>query len=262
MTNQAVGLNNYATGESSRYPELWRGCIGAWAPFLGASGSRQHDLSRSRAWQNATSLPTYDLRDGVNAIVGNPTISATTPAHFLSLTEATFFCWVYKSAQGDNVSAAPLTGANNSRFGMQWAGDGTLYSIFEGDGNSNFASRSLTGAGSKLVGAQYKAGLSNATWVNGIKVTHANFAPTTLRTTASTSSLTTDGFSSTSANGAIFAMMFWNRRLSDNEMALISRVGIKGLFERRSSRRVNTAAAALNAIYATRQTQLIGGGLL
>lgn len=56
MTNQAIGLNNYATGENSRYPELWRGCVGAWAMCLGPTGTRLHDFSGRQNWGTLTNM--------------------------------------------------------------------------------------------------------------------------------------------------------------------------------------------------------------
>ena len=54
--NSAVGLNNYATHDQSRYPELWRGCVGAWAPCLGPTGGRLFDFSRNQNWGTLTNM--------------------------------------------------------------------------------------------------------------------------------------------------------------------------------------------------------------
>ena len=250
---------DFGTYDESAYPQLWDGVIGAWCPFLGTTGSRQHDLSRSMNWQDATSLPTYDVRGGVTGVVGNPAFSATTPAHYLSLTEATMFAWVTKSAQGDVVTCGPLTGSNNSRFSVVWFSDGNLYASIEGQGSQNFATRSLTGSGAKLIGVQYRGITGNTVsgvWVDGVR-TAGPTAPASLRTTASTSSLTTDGNSVTSANGAVFGMMFWRRCLTDNEMAEISRIGLPALFERR--RRTLRRVTIEQATGARRRRILCGG---
>ena len=249
---------DFGTFDESAYPELWDGVIGAWCPFLGPTGSRQHDVSRSMNWQNATSLPTYDVRGGVTAVVGNPALSATTPAHYLSLTEATMFAWVNKSAQGDVVACGPLTGPNNSRFSVVWFSDGSLYASVEAQGSQNFAARSLTGSGAKLIGLQYRGITGNTVsgvWVDGVR-TAGPTAPASLRTTASTSSLTTDGQNVTSANGAVFGMLFWRRCLTDNEMAEISRIGLPALFERR--RRTLRRVAVEQATGARRRRILTG----
>ena len=47
---------DYGTHDESAYPELWRGCVGAWAPCLGPTGLRLHDLSRYRNWGTLTNM--------------------------------------------------------------------------------------------------------------------------------------------------------------------------------------------------------------
>jgi hypothetical protein len=253
---------NFATHDESAYPELWDGVIGAWAPFLGPTGSRQHDLSRLMNWQSAASVPVYSLRQGVIAVTGNSGLSATTPASYLGLTEATMFAWVSKTTQIDIVACGALTGANNSRFSFAWFSDGNLYASIEQSG-SNFATRVLTGSGARLIGLQFRGTAGNTVsgvWVDGVRTT-GPAAPASLRTTTSASSLTTDGFSNTSANGAVFGMVFWRRCLSDNEMLQISRIGLPALFDRRRRRAIYLPQAGFQPAWALRRSQVIGGGL-
>jgi hypothetical protein len=73
--------------------------------------------------------------------------------------------------------------------------------------------------------------------------------------------LTTDGFSNTSANGAVFGMVFWRRCLSDNEMLQISRIGLPALFDRRRRRAIYLPQAGFQPAWALRRSQVIGGGL-
>ena len=54
MINQQ--LSRYATHDNSAYPSLWRGCVGAWCPSLGPSGSRLHDYSRRQNWGTLTNM--------------------------------------------------------------------------------------------------------------------------------------------------------------------------------------------------------------
>ena len=54
MINQQ--LSRFATHENSAYPQLWRGCVGAWCPTLGPSGSRLHDFSRQQQWGTFTNM--------------------------------------------------------------------------------------------------------------------------------------------------------------------------------------------------------------
>jgi hypothetical protein len=49
-------LSRFATHDNSAYPQLWRGCVGAWCPSLGPSGSRLHDYSRPMNWGTLTNM--------------------------------------------------------------------------------------------------------------------------------------------------------------------------------------------------------------
>lgn len=49
-------LSRFATFENSAYPQLWRGCVGAWCPSLGPSGARLHDYSRRMNWGTLTNM--------------------------------------------------------------------------------------------------------------------------------------------------------------------------------------------------------------
>ena len=54
MINQQ--LSRFATHENSAYPQLWRGCVGAWCPSLGPSGSRLHDFSGRQNWATLVNM--------------------------------------------------------------------------------------------------------------------------------------------------------------------------------------------------------------
>ena len=47
---------DFATHDDSAYPELWEGCVGAWAPCLGPSGLRLHDSSGRQNWGTLTNM--------------------------------------------------------------------------------------------------------------------------------------------------------------------------------------------------------------
>jgi hypothetical protein len=56
---------DFATHDDSAYPELWDGCVGAWAPCLGPSGTRLHDHSGGHNWgEFQFSTPANDWQVG------------------------------------------------------------------------------------------------------------------------------------------------------------------------------------------------------
>ena len=90
-------LSDYGTHDDSEFPELWQGCVGAWAPCLGPSGLRLHDFSRGVNWGTLTNMDAatdwvvsggqYALDfDGVN-----DRVECDRPPSFLG--DCTWFCW-------------------------------------------------------------------------------------------------------------------------------------------------------------------------
>ena len=49
-------LSDFGTHDESRYPELWEGCVGAWAPCLGPTGAKLHDFSGGNNWGALTNM--------------------------------------------------------------------------------------------------------------------------------------------------------------------------------------------------------------
>ena len=47
---------DFSTRDDSAYPELWDGCVGAWAPCLGPTGTRLHDNSGRQNWGTLTNM--------------------------------------------------------------------------------------------------------------------------------------------------------------------------------------------------------------
>jgi hypothetical protein len=58
--------SRYATHDASAYPGLWRGCVGAWCPSLGISGSRLHDYGQRMNWADLSFAPAgaYAVENG------------------------------------------------------------------------------------------------------------------------------------------------------------------------------------------------------
>ena len=48
--------SDYGTYDESAYPDLWNGVVGYWAPCLGPTGLRLHDVSRNGNWGTLTNM--------------------------------------------------------------------------------------------------------------------------------------------------------------------------------------------------------------
>jgi len=49
-------FQNYGTYDESAHPDLWDGVVGYWAPCLGPTGTRLHDVSRFNNWGTLTNM--------------------------------------------------------------------------------------------------------------------------------------------------------------------------------------------------------------
>ena len=272
MTNAAIGLNNYATGENSRFPELWRGCVGAWAMCLGPTGTRLFDFSGRQNWGTLSNMDAatdwvvsggqYALDfDGVDDVVRLPfsiempfTVSGWFSSRSTTATQ-------YALSICSSISNAPHY---SLIFDGNAVGD-LIYAAHEGDATA-FQGSSFTGYVANqmyhLTGV-FRSSTNRQLYVNA----NAQAVNTTSVGTTTINRLAIGRFDRLSPavpfDGVADDIRVYNRALTEPVIRLLaSKRGIA--YERRSRRRVNeqAAAAALNAIYATRQTQLIGGGLL
>jgi hypothetical protein len=134
---------DYGTHDESAYPELWRGCVGAWAPCLGPTGTRLHDLSRYRNWGTLTNMDTatdwvvsggmYALDfDGVNDHATLPFSSGVSRSF-------TFSCWVNLRRIGSS-QPEPFFNVQVASYSNYWASFGTYngrlsLGLFDGTNN-------------------------------------------------------------------------------------------------------------------------------
>jgi hypothetical protein len=280
--------NNYVIGAGSdevlhvlhprlKYPELWRGCVLAWAPCLGPSGSTIKDNTGSTKNGTLTNMDvstSWVFRDGkwalsldaTNDYVETP--MADTPV----LGSITYSVWAYFNAYasyGAMLSKAASGGGTNN------PGELRLH-------NSNGAVRFIV-ANATTFREYTGTVIPLSTWTH-IAVTRSNGIATTaplcyvngqpaLMTTASgtaTGQITgtnapvrigsrTDGVTKT--NGMLDDVRVYNRELMATEiLTLARRRGIAFEKAQRKIRRTELAAAAFKAAWATQRSQIIGGG--
>ena len=104
---------SYSNGFAPRdgqplYPELWNGCVGAWAPSLGASGGRLFDWAASK---NHGTLTNMDLSARWGMIAGKRGLNFDGTDDYVSISNLTSMptwsccCWVYMPSAGLSVYA-------------------------------------------------------------------------------------------------------------------------------------------------------------
>jgi hypothetical protein len=263
---------SYANGFAPRdgsplYPELWRGCVGAWAPCLGPTGVAMRDwsgLKNHATITNATMTTFWG--------VGNNRVSITPDGSddYLNVT--------------DNVTVQPTAGVSGAMWIRPTNVTGTK-SLIDHQSLSPYYGYIFVLAGNKLiVNAAYNTNGVDLISMGSISAnvwTHVGFSydAATLRlfingaqdssataagaiTYTSTADLTIAKRSVTAGGyfgGGINDVFLWGRPQNASVFRrLYSRVGIA--YDIAPNRRAKTQAA-FKAYWSARKAQIIGGGL-
>lgn len=239
------------------YPELWDGCIGAWHPGLGPTGTTLYDWSMERtgtitnstaaaAWTRVNS-EWYFIGNGTNAYVD---ISRVDTA-LTGLSRCTLCFWVRRVI---SQSTTVIRGAQNvSRFGLIWFTDNYIYASCEGGTTSyNYYLAPVTGL--VHVAMIYDGTLSGSSKIrvaiNGADLTLSGAAfPLTMPTTIpSPSGIGMSIGADKSTNGGIYSphaytgIRIYNRVCTNDELILLAqRPGIEFTPKQRSM--LNASAA-------------------
>lgn len=93
----------------THYPELWDGCVGAWAPLLGPTGTTVYDWSRSNngTLTNASVASAWESTGGNSALLldgTNDYVDLGSPASLNLPGTLSFSCW-YRSTSAKSSQA-------------------------------------------------------------------------------------------------------------------------------------------------------------
>ena len=234
---------DYGTYDESAHPDLWDGVVGYWAPCLGPTGTRLHDVSRFNNWGTLTNMDAatdwvidggqYALDfDGVNDEVN---CGAKVPRLGDYHTMAGWF----RPSMFDQRRM--LCGMCNdiTAGGIEWSFSTTTFDI------------AWTVSGVGILGWYTGPLLPSTQWIFACAVwRRGTVAMTTNNTTSTISSITNPigynnddfriGAAHTNAKfiGAIDSVALWNRALAPNEVRSLYNLGRGGMLERRRRRRV------------------------
>ena len=256
---------DFGTHDESAYPELWDGVVGAWAPCLGPTGSRLHDMSRRANWGTLTNMdPATDwvVSDGQYALDfdgSNDYVATTNTMQMLDFTVSVWFrpttVNLYNRLVDKNFSTGFWTGRNFDG-GSNWGGG-----ILESNppyghylpatlGQWNFLCMSRAGSLKSVFVATLGGSLASVT--------------ATVSTNALSNSTVLIGFASDNSNnfsGRADDVLLWNRALTTNEIRQLYQLGRGGMYQRRRRRAIYLPQAGFQAAWALRRSQIIGGGL-
>lgn len=250
---------DFGTHDESAVPELWDGVIGAWAPCLGPTGSRLHDMSRRSNWGTLTNMdpPTdWVVRDGQYALDfdgANDYVTAGTSG-FVGLTQVTIATWVRLTSTADEMI-----------FNLRPTN--TILNLFVNAGVVNVRGASVGGV---LVAAP--AGITNnwrhlAATINGTSasifyegtsiasgtVTAIGASPTGVEIGAYT-----DFGSGYYLAGQMSEITAWNRALTPNEIRQLYLIGRGGMYQRRRRRAIYLSQAGFQAAWARGSNVMLG----
>jgi hypothetical protein len=259
----------YGTYDESAHADLWDGVVGYWAPCLGPTGLRLHDVSRYSNWGTLTNMdaPTdwvidggqYALDfDGSNdyVLAGNwpniPQNGSMTIAAWVYVTSTTS----YRTVVTKRVGSA--SGANNVNYELSFDLGSTRFGFYSGTGFTPSTSNLGTNVWGLILcsvdstGARY--------FLNGV----ADGTSTDTVGAINTAALNIGGVAlglTQQFPGRISDLVIWNRALNANEAARLYQLGRGGMLQRRRRRRVYAEQAGFRAHYRAQRAQLIGGGL-
>jgi hypothetical protein len=273
---------HYGTYDESAHPDLWDGVVGYWAPCLGPTGLRLHDVSRYNNWGTLTNMDgatdwvidggQYALDfDGTNNYVVTQSATGNVAVQD-SIEQWTCSIWF----EHRNVSSFSVIAATYSPGFTGWhigvrnnlsIGWGTLNSAASG-GLYSQSTKTITASTLTHIVCRYDAGDANAFLAGQIMIDGvldvtlpiAGTRPSTL-----TGRLVGIGATASGVelfNGLVYEVVFWNRLLPISECANVYQLGPGGMLQRKPRRRAYSMQAGFRAHYATqRNAQLIGGGL-
>jgi hypothetical protein len=257
---------SYANGFAPRdghplYPELWRGCVGAWNPGLGPSGVTLRDWSRfglhatltnfaltgtTSNWTPAGEKYALDF-DGSNDRIAAPAFgtigSSLTFSIWHNLTNTTAMLFNFTPTN----SIANLFWLTGTLF---LRGGGTTATTYIG-----------TSTGRWMHIAAHITGTAGAIYIDGVQVSTGTVVAIGSASTGTDIGAYSDFGAGYFLNGKMDDARIYNRILTPTEIKLLaSRRGIAYELAPRRRASVAVAAGGFNAAWIPRRSLVIGGG--
>jgi hypothetical protein len=280
MTNPS--WSDFGTYDESARPDLWEGVAFAVSTILGPTGDRIRDVGRYNSWGTLTNIAPSDawvVQNGVSALRLNATTAAkyatfsnTGRIYDLGLRGWSVSMWCRPTADGTSVgrTAASLFFGTSAPF--------VSYGIDYGNSTSNNSFTLAVGVGGSLVfcNSTFTSAINNwyhvvgtydgvnlRVWINGVLGREQSETRSTDYSGQSLAIGTYPGNFALAETfiGEIADVVGYRRVLGQSEIAELYRLGIGGMYARRTRRRAYVQQAGFQATWARQRTQLIGGGL-
>lgn len=256
-------LNGFAPRDGQPlYPELWRGCVGAWAPCLGPTGLTLRDWSGNGRHGTLTNMDPgtdwvpsggdYCLDfDGTNDYVSLGTSASFSPSPM------SIAFWLKMNATpvaSDGVLGRMSTASWNDGYGVYWS-SASVIRFWIGLYSYRYGQISVASPTSwNHIVCEWVAGTSPEIYLDGVKGTNNSQTFTTQTATSTELTIGRTFSDSYNINGQIDDLRIYNRVLSAREKSnLGSRRGIA--YELAPRRR---SSVQVSAAFNRRRRLLIG----
>jgi hypothetical protein len=250
----------YGTYDESAHPDLWNGVVGYWAPCLGPTGLRLHDVSRWNNWGTLTNMDAasdWVIDGGQYALDFDGSNDNILSGSVFSLANAvTISAWIW---QNNKTSDRVIVDKGNTQNNfMLFTRNDTL--VLRGASVTELSGvYTTTSQWSHVAGTIY--GTTGVVYANGVML-----ATGTVAAVGNTENVLTIGkYGHTSGgffSGSLSDLTIYNSALTPNKIRLLYNLGRGGMLQRKPRRRHYMQQAGFRAHYATqRNAQLIGGGL-
>ena len=259
---------DFGTHDESIVPELWDGVIGAWAPCLGPTGSRLHDMSRRANWGTLTNMDNatdWVVSDGQYALDfdgANDRVLATLRA--VQSPPYSIASWIYVRTLNPTYTpwyvddGAPL-GREQEFFVNSTRTIGTGRVNVYNPVNSSVSTITLNAW--QFVTVTFTANKTIAYYINGSDAGVSGTNPMTSQTVDlwTAHAICQSGrFASRSFDGLLAEQTIWSRTLSPNEIRQLYQLGRGGMYQRRRRSRIYLPQGGFQAAWARGSNVLLG----
>lgn len=262
---------DFGTHDESAYPELWDGVVGAWAPCLGPTGSRLHDMSRGNNWaelQFFTPDSDWQVSEGQYAInFDGSNNNARIDRNLMENPAQTCTAWVRGSTFPNAYNTVICKNEDTNRYWtilLKSNGKMAYYvhaniPVFA-DGTGLFQ---LSIGRWYFVAMSYSATSGLSGYVNGVgdATAAANGNPTTGSSFVNIGShyqALVGGASGRFFDGLIDDVKVYNRVLLPSEISRLYGLGRGGMYQRRRRRAIYLPQAGFQAAWARGSNVMLG----
>lgn len=252
------------------WPELWRGCVGAWNPGLGPTGLRLFDSSPYKNHGTLTNMVAGDDwvrnqgRHAIDLDGGDDWVDVGRPSFYGALPRVSFSMWIRANANPaafDSIGGCTtVNDAWNQGYGFYFNSSSVLR-FFVSVWNVSFASSVATTFTNLTHVCGTWDGNNANIFVNGARGTSSGTVSSYGATVYGvTIGKITTANNSYNFNGSIFDVAIHSRALAENEIRLLATR--PGIAYELAPRRWSAAMIESYRRRVQQSSELVGGGLL